>query len=149
MSRLCFSPSGYVPEAPPTRVLHDHGPQFFGHFQVLEIEQEVPPVRIPQMNCYAERAIGSIRRELLRHVRPRDAVGLQFYLDEYRRYANTERPHQALEGRTPAEVSTAEPETEVIDLAALRLRRLVRRAYAHGLLQGYTLVEADEPRAAA
>ena len=137
----------------PTGVVHDHGPQFFGHFQrqlhVLEIEQEVTPVRIPQMNCYAERAIGSIRRELLRHVRPRDAVGLQFYLDEYRRYANTERPHQALEGRTPAEVSTAEPETEVIDLAALRLRRLVRRAYAHGLLQGYTLVEADEPRAAA
>src|SRR6266478_8220535 len=29
--------------------------------------------------------------------------------------------------------------------AAVRLRRLVRRAYGHGLLQGYTLVEADEP----
>ncbi len=63
------------------------------------------------MNCYAERAIGSIRRELLRHVRPRDAPTLQFYLDEYRRYANTERPHQGLEGRTPVEVSTAVPET--------------------------------------
>jgi len=25
----------------------------------------------------------------------------------------------------------------------------VRHAYAHGLLQGYALVEADEPRAAA
>jgi transposase InsO family protein len=137
----------------PTGVVHDHGPQFFGHFQrqlhVLEIEQEVTPVRIPQMNCYAERAIGSIRRELLRHVRPRDAAALQFYLDEYRRYANTERPHQGLEGRTPAEVSTAVPETEVINLAAVRLRRLVRHAYAHGLLQGYALVEADEPRAAA
>ncbi len=62
--------------------------------------------------------------------------------------ANTERPHQGLEGRTPAEVSTAVPETEVIDLAAVRLRRLVRHAYAHGLLQGYALVEADEPREA-
>jgi|ERR1700682_4746901 len=137
----------------PTGVVHDHGPQFFGHFQrqlhVLEIEQEVTAVRIPQMNCYAERAIGSIRRELLRHVQPRDAAALQFYLDEYRRYANTERPHQGLEGRTPVEVSTEVPETEVIDLAALRSRRLVRRAYAHGLLQGYALVEADEPRAAA
>jgi len=101
------------------------------------------------MNCYAERAIGSIRRELLRHVLPRDAAALQFYLDEYRRYANTERPHQGLEGRTPTEVSTAVPETEVIDLAAVRLRRLVRHGYAHGLLQGYALVEADEPRAAA
>ena len=79
----------------PTGVLHDHGPQFFGHFQrqlhVLEIEQAVTPVGIPQMNCYAERAIGSIRRELLRHVRPCDAATLQFFLDEYRRYANTER----------------------------------------------------------
>jgi len=101
------------------------------------------------MNCYAERAIGSIRRELLRHVRPLDAAALQCYLDEYRRYANTERPHQGLEGRTPEEVSTAEPETEVIDLAAVRLRRLVRRAYAHGLLQGYALIEADEPRSVA
>jgi transposase InsO family protein len=137
----------------PTGVVHDHGPQFFGHFQrqlhVLEIEEEVTPVRIPQMNCYAERAIGSIRRELLRHVRPHDAANLQFYLDEYRRYANTERPHQGLEGRTPAEVSSAVPETEVIDLAAVRSRRLVRRGYAHGLLQGYALVKSDEPRAAA
>jgi transposase InsO family protein len=137
----------------PIGVVHDHGPQFFGHFQrqlhVLEIEQEVTPVRIPQMNCYAERAIGSIRRELLRHVRPHGAVDLQFYLNEYRRYANTERPHQGLEGRTPAEVSAAVPEAEVIDLVALRSRRLVRRAYAHGLLQGYALIEGEEERPAA
>jgi hypothetical protein len=62
---------------------------------------------------------------------------------------NTERPHQGLEGRTPVETSTAVPETEASDFAALRLRRLMRRAYAQGLLQGYALVEADEPRAAA
>ena len=47
------------------------------------------------------------------------------------------------------EVSTAVPETEGIDLAAVRSRQLVRHAYAHGLLQGNALVEADEPRAAA
>jgi hypothetical protein len=45
--------------------------------------------------------------------------------------------------------STRPDETEASDLAALRLRRLMRRAYAQGLLQGYALVEADEPRAAA
>jgi putative transposase len=137
----------------PKTVVHDHGPQFQGkHFErqmrVLEIEQEVTPVGIPQMNCYAERAIGSIRRELLRHIRVPDGETLQFYLDEYRRYANAERPHQGLEGRTPEEVSTAAPQAEILDLGELRARHLVRRRYAHGLLQGYALA-GDAPRLAA
>lgn len=46
-------------------------------------------------------------------------------------------------------MSGATPEAEVIDLAAMRSRRLERREYSHGLLHGYTLVESDEPRAAA
>ncbi len=136
----------------PVAVVHDHGPQFLGQFQrqlrVQEVEEEVTPCGIPQMNCYAERAIGSIRRELLRHIRVPDAASLQFYLDEYRRFANTERPHQGLEGRTPEDVSTAAPKAEVIDLAAVRSRRLVRRAYAHGLLQGYSLADGADRAAA-
>lgn len=117
--------------------------------RVLEVGEEVTPARIPQMNCYAERAIGSIRRELLRHIRVPHAAELQFFLDEYRRYANTERAHQGLDGRTPEEVSSAAPEAEVIDLAAVRSRRLERREYAHGLLHGYTLAERDDRLAAA
>jgi len=35
------------------------------------------------------------------------------------------------------------PEADVIDIAVVRARRLVRRPYAHGLLQGYSLVEDD------
>jgi hypothetical protein len=89
--------------------------------------------------AYAERAIGSVRRELLRHIRVADAFELQFYLDEYRRYANTERPHQGIEGQTPQEASTEAPEAAVLDLAEARRRRLVRRNYAHGLLVGYSL----------
>lgn len=114
---------------------------------MLEIESELTPVHVPQMNGYAERAIGSVRRELLRHIRVADAKELQFYLDEYRRYANTERPHQRIEGRTPEERSKDAPLAEVIDLATVRRRRLERRAYAHGLLQGYSLVE-DAARSA-
>jgi transposase InsO family protein len=137
----------------PTAVVHDHGTHFRGQFErqlrVLEIGKEVTPCQIPQMNCYAERAIGSIRREVLRYVSVPDAATLQFYLDEYRAYANTERPHQGIEGRTPEEMSTGVPEAEVLDLAAVRQRRLVRREYAHGLLQGYTLAEGDTPRMAA
>ena len=128
----------------PTAVFHDHGTHFLGTFsrqlRVLEVGEETTPTGLPSMNCYAERAIGSIRRELLRHIRVADANELQFFLDEYRAYANTERPHQGLCGRTPEEASTGLPEAEAIDMAAARERRLVRRPYAHGLLQGYSLV---------
>lgn len=100
------------------------------------------------MNCYVERAIGSIRRELLRHIRVADAAELQFYLDEYRRYANTERPHQGIAGRTPEEQSTDAPVAEVIDLDTVRWRKLQRHEYAHGLLRGYAL-KGDAPPAQA
>jgi transposase len=134
----------------PKAVVHDHGAHFMGQFErqmrVLEIENELTPVGLPSMNCYAERAIGSIRRELLRHIRVADAKDLQFFLDEYRRYANTERPHQGIDGRTREEFAASKPEAEVIDVADIRKRRLERRPYAHGILQGYALV-ADAPPA--
>lgn len=136
----------------PKAVVHDRGTHFAGQFarqlRVLEIEEEVTPTGLPSMNCYAERAIGSVRRELLRHIRAADAKELQFYLDEYRRYANTERPHQGIDGRTPEEFAASKPEAAVIDLADVRRRRLERRPYAHGILQGYVLV-ADAPPAKA
>lgn len=129
----------------PKKVVHDHGTHFAGQFErqlrVLDVEEELTPTGLPSMNCYAERAIGSVRRELLRHIRVHDATELQYFLDEYRRYANTERPHQGLDGRTPDEIAKGTPEAEVIDLDTVRRRRLERREYAHGLLQGYTLVE--------
>lgn len=132
----------------PQKVVHDHGPTFAGQFarqlRVLGIEREVTPARMPYMNCYAERWIGSIRRELLRHLRVHNAAELQDLLDEYRDYANLERAHQGLDGRTPAEVARGQPEAEVLDLAQLRTRKLVRRMYANGLLQGYSLVERDD-----
>lgn len=137
----------------PLKVVHDHGMHFRGQFErqlrVVGVEEEVTPCGIPEMNGFAERAIRSVRCELLRHIRFADAAQAQWFLDEYRRYANTERPHQGLDGRTPEEIATAAPEAPVIDLAAVRSRRLVRRAYAHGLLQGYALVEQDAARAAA
>lgn len=136
----------------PKAVVHDHGAHFMGQFErqmrVLEIENELTPVGLPSMNCYAERAIGSIRREMLRHIRVADAKELQFFLDEYRRYANTERPHQGIGGRTPEEHSKDAPLAEVIDLDTVRRRKLQRREYAHGLLRGYALA-ADAPPAKA
>lgn len=137
----------------PKAVVHDHGTHFRGQFErqlrVLEIEEELTPPGLPSMNCYAERAIGSIRRELLRHIRVADAAELQFYLDEYRRYANAERPHQGIDGRTPEEHAKDAPLAEVIDLDTVRRRKLQCREYAHGLLRGYALADDAPPAKAA
>jgi len=131
----------------PTAVLHDHGTHFMGQFKrglaVLDIDDELTPTGLPSLNCYVERSIGSLRLELLRHIQVPDADALQFYLDEWRRYANGDRAHQGIGGRTPLERAASAPEAEVIDLAAVRASRLVRREYAHGLLHGYELVAQD------
>jgi hypothetical protein len=131
----------------PIAVLQDHGTHFMGQFKrqlpILDIDDEVTPVGLPSLNCYAESAIGGVRRELLRHIRVADADELQFYLDEFRRYATVDRAHQGIDGRTPHEQSTDAPQVELLDLAEIRTRRLVRRDYAHGLFHGYDLVAND------
>ena len=54
---------------------------------------------------------------------------------------------QAISGETPAAVGRDSPGAEVISLDEVRRRRLVRRSFAHGLLNAYELV--DEESAAA
>lgn len=131
----------------PAVVMHDHGVQFYGQFErqlrVMEIEQRRTPVALPFVNGSAERAVKSVRTEILNHVRVSVAEELQWYLDEYRRYYQAERSNQALDGQTPAAFGTGAKLAEVIDLETVRRRRLVRRSFAHGLLNSYELVEAE------
>ncbi|OGQ95961.1 MAG: hypothetical protein A2284_11510 [Deltaproteobacteria bacterium RIFOXYA12_FULL_61_11] len=135
----------------PAAVVHDHGTHFLGQFErqlrVLEIERRRTPVALPFVNGTAERAIKSVRLEMLNHIRVRDVEELQWYLDEYRAYYNEHRANQATDGQTPAAFSRGSPGAEVISLDEVRQRRLVRRRFAHGLLNAYELVE--EERAAA
>jgi hypothetical protein len=98
-------------------------------------------VALPFTNGCAERAIKSVRFELLNHVRVSGAEELQWYLDEYRRYYQADRASQAVGGQTPAAFGQGEKLAEVIDLDAVRRRRLACRSYAHGLLNSYELVE--------
>jgi hypothetical protein len=88
--------------------------------------------------------VKSVRFELLNHVRVTDVDQLQWYLDEYRVYFNSARCHQGIEGRTPHDRSEDATVAKVIDLAEVRRRRLVRRPFAHGLLNGYSLERRDE-----
>lgn len=133
----------------PSGRIHDHGLTFAGQFErqmrVLDVEQHVTPAHLPWCNCFAERAIYSIRRELLSHVTVKDAHELQWYLDEYRRYANLHRAHQGLDGQAP--IDLARPEAKVLELDLVRRKRIERKTFAHGLLSAYELV--DGPRKAA
>jgi transposase InsO family protein len=114
---------------------------------VLDIERRRTPIALPFVNGTAERAIKSVRLDLLNHVRVRDIDELQWYLDEYRLYYNHHRAHQALDGETPASFGRASPAATPIDLAEVRQRRLVRHSFAHGLLNAYELCD-DESAAA-
>ena len=129
----------------PNAIVHDHGTNFLGQFErqlrVLEIERRRTPVALPWVNASAERAIKSVRLELLNHIRVRDDEELQWYLDEYRTYYNEHRANQAIGGQTPAAFGRGAPTAEVISLEDVRQRRLVRRSFAHGLLNAYELVE--------
>jgi transposase InsO family protein len=135
----------------PAVLVHDHGTSFLGQFErqlrVLEIERRRTPIALPFVNGTAERAIKSVRLDLLNHVRVRDVDELQGYLDEYRRYYNHHRANQALDGATPATFGRDAPAAAPIDLAEVRQRRLVRHSFAHGLLNVYELRE-DERAAA-
>ena len=134
----------------PGAVVHDHGTHFRGQFErqlrVLDIERRRTPVALPFVNGVAERAIKSVRLEMLNHVRVCDVEELQWYLDEYRAYYNEHRANQAIGGRTPAAFGRDSPGAEEIGLDVVRRRHLVRRRFAHGLLNAYELVE--EKRAA-
>jgi transposase InsO family protein len=131
----------------PAKVVHDHGSHFDGQFErqlrVLEIEQVRTVTGLPSLNCFAEGAIGTCRRELLRHIRCADAAELQRYLDDYRIYVNEERAHQGIDGRAPAEFSESVSEVPVLRPDEIRQRELVRREYASGILRGYSLVTAS------
>mgnify|MGYP002346628187 FL=1 len=131
----------------PAAVVHDHGKPFYGQFErqlrVLEIEQRRTPAALPFTNGGCERAIKSVRLEILNHVRVKDVEELQWYLDEYRFYFNEHRANQATGGQTPTAFGKGSEVADLISLDEVRKRKLVRKSFAHGLLNGYELAEKN------
>jgi transposase InsO family protein len=85
------------------------------------------PVRAPNANAYAERWVGSIRRECLDRLLIFNRRQLERILRVYVRHYNTERPHRALDLQSPDRsiTSPAAARAESVSGAAIRRRDLL------------------------
>jgi len=78
-----------------------YGKEFTRRVESLGIEEVKAAYRSPWQNPYAERVIGSNRRECLGHMIIFGEDHLRRVLAEYFAYYNAHRAHQGLDGDTP------------------------------------------------
>ncbi len=86
------------------------------------------PVRSPRANSFAERYVGTLRRECLDQLLIYGERHLRRILAEYARHYNEHRPHQSREQRPPL----LEP-GQAVDMTG----RITRRQVVHGLINEY------------
>jgi putative transposase len=90
------------------------------------------PIRAPMANSYAERWVGSLRRELLDRMLIVSQGQLEAALSEYVDHYNTHRPHRSLDQAAPLEaLPSARPDDNV---------RILRRDRLGGLIREYSQV---------
>jgi transposase InsO family protein len=80
-----------------------YGNEVRRRLQSLSIEEVLTAPQSPWQNAYAERLIGSIRRECLNHFIILNTRHLKKTLAAYFRYYHRSRPHLALEKQCPIE----------------------------------------------
>ena len=92
-------------DSAPCYLLHDrdciYGASFHQRVAEMGIREVLTAPRCPWRNPYAERLIGSIRRECLDHLIVLGEGQLRQILREYFDYYNEMRPHQSLEKNSP------------------------------------------------
>jgi transposase InsO family protein len=89
----------------PHLVVCDHdtklGSRFAGVFRSSGVRVVRTAIRAPDMNAFAERFVGTLRREVLDHVLILSENHLRRVVSEYVRFYNEARPHQALGHQQP------------------------------------------------
>jgi transposase InsO family protein len=87
------------------------------------------PPQAPRANAYAERWVGTVRRECTDRILIASERHLRSVLTEYTAHYNGHRPHRSLGQRPP------NPPPQVVDLNAIRVRR---RPILGGLINEYS-----------
>jgi putative transposase len=92
------------------------------------------PIRAPRANAFAERFVGTVRRECLDRMLIFGRCHLEQVLADYGAHYNEHRPHRSLDQQAPLTLGTKPPSTGDPDLARLR-----RTDKLGGLLHEYKL----------
>ena len=98
----------------PCHLSSDNDPLFRYHrwkanLKILEVSEVKTVPYVPLSHPFAERLIGTIRREYLDHVPFWNSVDLQRKLDDFKTYYNAYRVHHSLDGATPNSVTASRP----------------------------------------
>jgi transposase InsO family protein len=86
-----------------------YGEEFRLRVKGMQIEEVITAPRSPFQNPYAERVIGSIRRECLNHLIIIGEDHLRRTLRDYFDYYHNSRPHEGLERNSPTPREIEEP----------------------------------------
>jgi putative transposase len=117
-------------------LVRDRDAKFTAAFDAVFVAEAIEvlrtPVRAPQANAYAERWVGTVRREVLDRMLILGYWQLRSVLAEYVDHYNGHRPHRAL-GQAPP-LGPAEPP------ALLTTRRVLQRDRLGGLIHEYAQV---------
>ncbi len=116
-----------------SHLVHDRDAKFSGGFDLVVRTEGVrvikTPARAPVANTYAERFVGTVRRECLDWVIIFGRSHLERVLKEFIAHYNAERPHRSLGLATPIQKSTSQ--------CAGLMDRIRRRTTVAGLVNEY------------
>jgi transposase InsO family protein len=117
-------------------LVRDRDTKFTAAFDAVFVAEAIEvlrtPVRAPQANAYAERWVGTVRREVLDRMLVVGGRQLQAVLAEYVDHYNGHRPHRAL-GQAPPLGPAEAP-------VVLTTRTILRRDRLGGLIHEYAQV---------